>query len=127
MNIYISIIVHTYFQDICNFFLFFAQSDKYRLISVWYGTPDSSLCSLKKSIVSLSILIVICFFSFLTYGFRLPLLKSYSSFIFTPLSKIVILLRFTCGCFPCRNNADYRIRFPIAMTDYQKISRMAKS
>ena len=55
-----------YSQDICNCFLCFAQSDRYRLISVWYGMPDSLLCSLKKSTVSLSMFIVICFFSFFT-------------------------------------------------------------
>lgn len=52
-----------YSQDICNCFFCFTQSERYRLMSVWYGMPESSFCCLKNSIVSLSILIVICFFN----------------------------------------------------------------
>lgn len=97
------IIVYIYFQDTCNFFLFFAQSDKYRLISVWYGMPDSSLCALKKSTVSLSIFIVICFFSLFTYGFLLgfKFSISYSSLIDFTSCISVICFCFTFGCFPC--------------------------
>lgn len=50
-----------YFQDSCSCFFCFAQSERYRLISVWYGIPESSLCALKKLIVSQSMLIETCF------------------------------------------------------------------
>ena len=58
-----------------------AQSRRYRLIKVWYGTSSSSANALKYSTVALSRRIVMACFSRLAYGFRFPFEKSYSFLI----------------------------------------------
>ena len=112
-----------YCHDRFSCLLLFAQSRRYRLISVWYGMPALCDCALKKSIVFPSMFIVICRFSCFAYGFFLGFrfLMSYSCFMFLTSTIylcifsfrfwLLFVLKWFWSCFLCLCNNGLRCIF----------------